>query len=124
MLVSDILRFWYGVEVPKAPRRLHGLILVTADSFSMPLLLKTLFAPWRKDVIPTTGLALPERVRVAGYNLISVFVGFFVRLFVLLVGSLAVASIVTAGFLFLMILALMPLLPILFFFFGVTLLFK
>ena len=124
MLVSDVLRYWYSVEIPKAPRRLQGFILVTADAFSMPLLLRTLFAPWRKDVISTRNLALPERMRVFWYNLVSIFIGFFVRLFVLSIASLAVVLILLGGVVFLALWVVLPGLILVLFFAGVVLLFR
>lgn len=124
MVVADILRYWYGVELPKAPRRLHGFILTTADAFSMPLLLRTLFAPWRKDVLPTTGLALQEKLRVFGYNLIAIFVGFFVRLFVLITASLMIGLTILVGTILLGLWVILPFVPIFLFFVGVVLLFR
>lgn len=119
MVVADILRYWYGVEVPRAPRRLQAIILIVADNFSMPLLIKTLFAPWRKDVIPTTGLAIDERLRVFGFNLVSIFVGFFVRLFVLMTASLIIALTVLVGVITLTLWVVIPVLPIVLFFVGI-----
>ena len=124
MLVSDILRYWYGVEVPQSPRRLHGLILLTADAFSMPLLLRTLFVPWRKDVVSARGRALQERIRIFWYNLIAVLVGFFVRLFVLAIASFAVGLIIFVGSILMLLWIILPALPIVLFFFGVVLLFR
>lgn len=124
MLVADLLSYWYGTEIPKAPRRLHGLILVIADAFSMPLLLRTLFAPWRKDVIPTAGFALPEKIRALGYNLVAVLIGFTVRTFVLFVGSLAVAFSLLGGAIFIGVWFAWPFLPIVFFLVGIVLIFR
>ena len=124
MLVAEVLRYWYGTELPKAPRRLHGFILTTADAFSMPLLLKTLFAPWRRDVLPTTGLALQEKFRVIGYNLVAIFIGFFVRLFVLFIASFLVALTILLGTLLLGLWVILPFLPIGLFLIGIVLLFR
>lgn len=124
MLVSDILTYWYTIEIPQAPRRLHGLILITADMFSMPRLWRTLFTPWRRDVIPTAGLAIQERLRVFAYNMVAVLVGFVVRLFVLFAASLVVAASMVFGSVVLFLWVVMPLLAILLFFVGVVMLFR
>jgi hypothetical protein len=124
MVVADILRFWYGSEVPKAPRRLHGLILTTADAFSMPILIRTIFAPWRKDVLPTTGMALQERFQAMVMNMVSVLIGFVVRFFVLLAASLTIAVILLVGSVALVLWVIMPAVPFLLIICGVVLLFR
>ena len=124
MLVSDILHYWYSVEVPRSPERLQRLILITADAFSIPFLIRTLFAPWRQDVVPTYGLALQERLRAFWYNLVAILVGFTVRLFVLLTGSIAVGLIVFLGSVFLLVYLLLPVVPVLLFLSGMVILFR
>lgn len=57
--------------------------------FSLPLLVKSLFAPWKKLIIneKTKGFNITEYFNVISFNLVSRIVGFIARLFLLITGS-------------------------------------
>jgi len=95
--------------------------MTSADMFSMPLLLRTLFAPWKKDVIPTTGMPLQEKLNALGLNLVSVLVGFVVRVMVLFIGALLIGFTVLFGVVWLGVWAILPFLPIVFLMTGIVL---
>lgn len=60
--------------------------------FSIDLLFKTLFQPWKRDEIDTTNMSLQDKARVLMMNLISRLVGAIVRGGTILIGLLAVAA--------------------------------
>lgn len=61
----------------------RSLLIIVAQEFSLTLLLKTLFAPWRRDIAPP-GRSLDEILRNLLLNLVSRFIGFLVRFFTIL----------------------------------------
>lgn len=89
---------------------------------SLPLLLHTLFAPWRRDVIETEGLAWGIRWQAFWYNVVSILIGFTVRSLVLVGGVtllilFALAGVITVAFWY-----ILPLIPIVLIGWGVWML--
>lgn len=122
MIVADVVGAWYTGEVPQLPKKLRAFLVAAADSMSLPLLLHTLFAPWRRDVIETEGLAWGIRWQAFWYNVVSVLIGFTVRSLVLIGGVtllilFALAGVITVAFWY-----ILPLVPLLLFGWGVWLL--
>jgi len=60
--------------------------------FSIDLLLRTLFQPWKRDEIDTTNMALDDRFRVWIMNLVSRLVGATVRGITIAIGLLAICG--------------------------------
>lgn len=102
MYVFAFISWWYSDGWKSFARRLGEFLRNTLDFFSMGLLLKTLFAPFRQISAGT-----PKLVD----RLISRFVGFFTRLFLLIMGSLAVLVEAVVIFTLLVLWPLLPLLP-------------
>jgi predicted methyltransferase MtxX (methanogen marker protein 4) len=67
--------------------------------FSISLLFRTLFAPWKRDEINMGNLSLQDRLRVLVMNLISRLVGAIVRGGTIVVGIISIIS-TTIGFTF------------------------
>jgi hypothetical protein len=108
MLVMAFLQWWYGPGWRDAGTRLAAKMRETYLWFSVPILLKTLFAPWRRITSPP-GSTLEQKVRALTDNALSRVVGFNVR----------VLAILAAGFLMLfyavgggLLLLLWPALPL------------
>lgn len=78
--------------------------------FSIGLLLKTLFLPWKRDEIDTSNMALDDKLRVILMNLISRLVGAVVRFGTVFVGIFLICSIWILGFLALILFILSPVL--------------
>jgi len=77
---------WYFSDiVSKAIIIFRSVLTIVINAFSLPVLLKTLFAPWRKDIAPLEG-SLEQIFHRAIDNLISRFFGFTIRLFTILAG--------------------------------------
>ena len=108
MIALDFLQWWYGQGWRQAIGGLATRMQQTAWYFSAPLLLRTLFAPWRRIVSPP-GRGLDAHFRAAADNLLSRTIGFIVRLFVLLAAGV---SIFVIGLLALVELVLWPCVPI------------
>lgn len=79
-----------------------------AETFSVGLLLRTLFSPWRR-IITYPGAGIGAHMRALGDNLVSRFIGFLIRLTVLVTAAISlVALIVFSG----LLLVMWPLLPL------------
>ncbi len=78
--------------------------------FSISLLSKTLFDPWRHDQIDVSRLPLKERFQAMGNNAMSRFIGFTLRVWVILIGFGLIGAITIGTILFLIAWYLLPLL--------------
>lgn len=83
MLMLEFVRWWYGRGWAGALKRAAHNLSVLADLFSVTILLRTLFAPWKR-IITYPGAGLDAHLRAFLDNLVSRFIGFFVRLMVLI----------------------------------------
>ncbi len=109
MLLFSMLRWWYTRGWVWLAR--HMMVTRNkriADFFSITALLKTMFAPFRQDVVDTKNAPIGVKLQALGGNLISRFFGFFIRLILIICGAvLIVANSVVA----LALLIIWPLLP-------------
>lgn len=79
-------------------------------------MLKTLFYPWKKDEMDTTNMALDDKIKVFGMNIVSRFVGAIVRSITIFCGLGAIASGFMAGSLASLAFILLPAISIFLFF--------
>lgn len=100
---------WYYTKIIKEALTIwRSIFIIISLEFSLPQLIKTLFAPWRRDIAPATG-SLDEIFRTLIENLISRFIGFLVRFFTILTALLFLCGILVLGTIGLIILLLFPL---------------
>ncbi len=83
MLVIGFLQWWYGPGWRDAGNRILGRVKSTYQFFSIAMLLRTLFLPWRRIISYSEG-SLQQRLRAAVDNLVSRGVGFSIRIMALL----------------------------------------
>jgi hypothetical protein len=103
-----LLAWWYSRGMKLAVDHALQRIKNTFHLFSIPILLRTLFAPWKRIITPP-GAGLDAHFRAAIDNMVSRTIGFIVRFFVLLTaGLLLLLSIIVS----LIELMLWPLIPI------------
>jgi hypothetical protein len=107
MFALDLLSWWYGSGwagvLSATRRRLGGL----SEAFSLKILLRTLFAPWKR-VVTAPGAGLDAKLQAMGDNLVSRLVGFTVRFLVLLTATVAFAAFCVAGLVELIVWPLLP----------------
>ncbi len=112
MFVIGILGWWYSrgwaLRVAKVKDGLSGLM----DYFSIDLLLKTLFSPFRQISAGKVRGPLGVQMRAFFDRLTSRMIGAMVRLTMIIVGSLALIFYGLFSLLMLIIWAVIPLLPI------------
>ena len=103
------ISWWYGAGWRLVAKRVTRRLDRTLESFSVPTLARTLFAPWKR-IVTTPGSGIAAHVRAAGDNFISRLVGFSVRCIVLVAATISMAGIAVIGFLQFV---LWPLIPVL-----------
>lgn len=107
-MILELLRWWYGPGWRLAFQRIGVRTHNVAMAFSVPTLLKTLFAPWRR-IVTVGGKSIDAKMQAAVDNLVSRLVGFVSRCMVLLtalimtVGTFLVGSLIAIAW---------PLLPV------------
>ncbi|AKM81965.1 TPA: hypothetical protein DD449_05400 [Candidatus Berkelbacteria bacterium] len=93
--------WWYYDEPLYLWRSIKIITKKFLSSFSIAVLLRTLFDPWKKDVVYLENASLDARFKAMVDNLFSRCIGFVVRIFTILIG-LALTTIVfvllTIGF--------------------------
>ena len=113
MLIVGLLSWWYTVGWRQRAARLHEKFDETADYFSLDLLIRTLFSPFRQISAGRVNGPLGVRLRALVDRIISRCIGAMIRIFMLVVGSLYLTGCMLLGGLMLAVWALIPLLPVL-----------
>lgn len=110
MFIVYLLSWWYGPGWLSQWRQLVQKTSAIGQAFSGKTLLKTLFSPWKRVVtLPNQNANIQQKLRALEDNLISRFVGFWVRFFTLLA---ALVMLVLVGLIYLGLALVWPLLPI------------
>ena len=110
MLVMAFFRWWYTAGWLRLLVEIKRRLIRLGQTFSVPVLLRTLFKPWKQIVaLRDPNATIGMRMRGLLDNLISRFVGLVVRLLTLVAGAL---TIVVLGVLGLLTLISWPLLPL------------
>lgn len=108
MLLVAFLRWWYGPGWRDAAVQLSQRLQTIYLQFSVPTLLRTLFAPWRRVTTPSGG-SLSQRGKAVIDNGVSRLVGVSVRLLALLTAGLLTVGTAAIGGLLLVAWPLWPL---------------
>jgi hypothetical protein len=108
MVIISLFSWWYTTGwmalIQKGSKRVEAVL----KFFSVPLLLTSLFAPFRQISAGRVNGPLGVQLRAWGDRLFSRFIGAFIRLFLIIIG-LIVVSLMSA---FVLIISLLwPLLP-------------
>lgn len=111
LLVSELLRWWYGDgwrhRVRLVVTRLEG----TIDYFSIDLLVKTLFSPFRQISAGKVDGPLGVQLRAVVDKLFSRIIGALVRVTILLIGGVVIMLQALVGIGVLILWGLVPLSP-------------
>jgi len=111
MVIRDILIWWYTTgwrqRLKAAEARLDGIV----DYFSIGLLLKTLFAPFRQISAGQVDGPLDAQMRAFFDRLFSRSIGAVVRLIVMCIGLVTLACSAVVAMFILVVWAVLPVLP-------------
>lgn len=95
-MISEMLRWWYITGWAQAARRIGSWTGGVEHMFSLSLLLRTLFAPWRR-ITTQPGRGLDAKMRAMLDNLVSRCIGFIIRLFVILAATVSMLAALLAS---------------------------
>jgi hypothetical protein len=112
MFLSDILGWWYGAGFKDLIARFKVVFEGTADFFSIDILAKSLFQPFRQTLTDVRyKRTLGQKI---GDALVSRSVGFITRFFIILIGALLMILELMAFGLVLLLWPFVPFLPVVF----------
>jgi hypothetical protein len=111
MLFLEFFMWWYGSGWAQAAGGALNLVKKVERSFSIAVLLRTLFAPWKMIITPA-GRSMEDKLRAMLDNLVSRTVGFFVRIFSLITAVFLMAGAFLVGGIVALAWPLIPLLII------------
>jgi ATP-dependent Clp protease ATP-binding subunit ClpC len=106
----DFISWFLTVAVPSGSNIVHSILIIVWDTFSIPLLLRTLFQPWKRDIVRPAQPGLQYIFQAWISNVMARFIGFFVRLVTIIIGLVAVLCTVIVGYLLYVIFILIPIL--------------
>lgn len=112
MLILALFSWWYSAGWARFARRLAKRLLETLDFFSIGMLLKSLFAPYRQLSAGRVRGPVGVQLRAFADRLISRGIGALVRLAVIIFGLVMTIVIIIFELLFLLLWPMLPLLPI------------
>jgi hypothetical protein len=107
-----ILRFW-GWYYTRALKGLvmtwKNFIIFVREYYSIPLLLRTLIAPWRRDITRRPrGLNIKKLFEALVFNLISRGIGLLIRSITVVIGLVCLIGVIVLGFLALIVWLVLP----------------
>lgn len=108
MIVLMWAQWWYGAGWKQCATRVADWLKAVEASFSLGILLKTLFSPWKQVITGSAG-SIGDRFRAFIDNLVSRFVGFGIRIITLIAAGITLAVGVLGGAL---LVVAWPLIPI------------
>ena len=112
MLIVAFFSWWYTAGWGQLGRRARLRITGMLDFFSVGMLLKSLFAPFRQISVGRVSGSLDTQLRAWADRQISRGIGAMVRLAVILFGLLATMVMITVSVFLLALWPLVPLIPV------------
>ena len=111
MFIVGIFSWWYGAGWKERLVMLRERLESTADYFSIDLLLKTLFSPYRQISAGQVRGSINVQMRAFFDRLISRIIGAIIRTFMIVFGAVTMLLQVVIGGALLMLWGIIPLLP-------------
>lgn len=112
LLVTELLRWWYGDGLRGRVRMIANRLDGTLDYFSIDLLIKTLFSPFRQISAGRVDGPLGVQMRAMIDKLFSRVIGALVRLMILIFGGITIAVQVLLGVVLIIAWAILPAAPV------------
>ena len=113
MFLVGIISWWYGNGWKSRLAMTKNALIKSLDFYSINLILRTLFSPYRQISAESAGGSIGINFRAMIDKLISRVVGFIVRSFVLIFGMIVIIIQTLTGVVIGILWLFIPLLPIL-----------
>jgi hypothetical protein len=113
MFIVGILQWWYGRGWGMRVSRLQEKLIGTLDYFSIDLLLRTFFSPFRQISAGKVRGPLGVQLRAFLDRIISRVIGAMIRLVMIIVGVFAIVIYAVLGGLMVAVWGVIPILPVL-----------
>lgn len=120
MFIVGMISWWYSDGWKQMILRRQESILDLYDKFSLGLLLKTLFAPWRQISAGSVRGSLSVQFRAFFDRLISRIIGGFIRTVTLIIGLLALVVSLILSLVRIVAWPLLPVAPIVLMIFAIV----
>lgn len=112
MQVGALISWWYSTGWLGQVSRVRAYLARVADFFSIPLLLKTLFQPFRQIDSDSRGKSLDAALRAWADRTVSRFIGAMIRLVMIVLGSVWWVLSAVAGLVTCLVWPVLPVLPV------------
>lgn len=94
--MKNFFNWYYRVAAQTLKNVAASLLFITYDLFSIELLIKTMFAPWKRDVVAPVRQEISLLVQAVALNLASRGFGFVVRAATVVVGLMVTIAVALA----------------------------
>jgi len=112
MFLVGILSWWYSRGWLNRTLIIKKRLIASADYFSIGLLIMTLFAPFRQISAGSVSGPINEQMHAFIDRLVSRFIGFIVRFFMIIFGLITMFIQMVFGILVLVFWLILPILPV------------
>lgn len=112
MVIVGILAWWYTDGWHQAIRGVQSRLVGLFDYFSIDILLRTLFSPFRQISAGKIDGSIGDQLRAFGDQLISRLVGATARLIIMIFGLVAIIGAILFGLLYIVLWAFVPIFPL------------
>lgn len=112
MFIVGILSWWYTAGWKRRFTSLYERLLRTADYFSIDLLLRTLFSPYRQISAGKVQGSLNVQMRAFFDRLLSRIIGAIIRTFMIIIGLISMLFSAVIGAVLVLLWGVVPLIPL------------
>jgi hypothetical protein len=119
MLIVEFFSWWYSAGWKTVLSDIRQRFQFVYSSFSVAIITKTLFAPWRR-IISYPGTSVGDHFRAGVNNLIGRVIGMFIRLAVLFAAAVLCLIIALSGVVEIIAWPLLPIAVVVFLIRGIV----
>jgi hypothetical protein len=112
MFLVGLLSWWYGDGFFTRLQFIKDRLARTSDFFSIFVLVKTLFAPYKQISAGQNIDTSETKLQIFADKMISRFIGFFARIFLIVAGCIVLIFQVIFGLLVMICWVILPLVPV------------